>query len=484
MPAAMDSKSKVSFGFPSNPPKKPAAMFSHNEKEIETHITIMGRKEDQNELKKLTPHWVQSHGMSWPQVADFRLYRFMHEQDSYHRKLEILHLNMACQFLTQGTMIEGCQSSIQEVLLYKVAKRMHHLHDEMVKTDVIEFRNGRYQKTREFFNIWQSRTEYWPPSNANETANNKRSLSDDAGQGESTTGVQDPPGTGGSSDWKKDLMVLESAPSSPLSVDSYRISPSLSEKNVDCGKKRQKVSGTEHEQQRHQLQTTSFASTAPPSADMKTNADPAEIASSQIKPPTPPKTPERNIQIIAIQTPPTTPATPSSRTPHPLAQGQMMASPTTISRTPGWAKSKSSSTSPQTAFVQPSRPPKNVNTTITITVSIFIKAVAGNYDLENPVPATILRDSSVQQFFEIFSRRSGITLADLKFLRFIHNIQGRKMNFISRQCNAEEWEKFKEGLRDRVSVSKQDNEKKTKFRILIAAGNDDGEEGGEDLGGL
>lgn len=35
-----------------------------------------------------------------------------------------------------------------------------------------------------------------------------------------------------------------------------------------------------------------------------------------------------------------------------------------------------------------------------------------------------------------------------------------------------------------MSVSKQNNEKKTKFRILIAAGNDDGEEGGEDLGGL
>ncbi|KAF8859701.1 hypothetical protein BDZ45DRAFT_688990 [Acephala macrosclerotiorum] len=477
----MESNPKVNFRFP---PKKPAAMVSQIDKVVESHIVIIGTKENQTDLKRLTPHWAQTHESQWPHAADTRLYRFLHEQNQYHRVPEVLYLTRACQVLVIGTMLEGCQASIHDALLCRVAKRMQQLHDDMVSTGIIELRNGHFQKTREFHKVWQARSEYWLPAMTTEAESNKRSLGDEASPDESTIKVWDQHGTGRSTKSKNDLMIPESAPTSPLSIDSYRVSPSLSERDLTSSNKRQKVSIEKRLQQKPQQQTTSFSSTTQLIQDTTASSRPVKIVlSSQVKPPTPPETPERSLNSSAIETPPFTPATPPSRTPNRLThEGHMIDSPTMASRTPGWARPKFSSSSEKALVPAPSPPPKKV--TRPVTIFIFIKTVAGTYDLENPVPATVLRDSSVQQFFEVFARRSGIPADEIKSLKFNHKFQGRKVDVIPRWYSAEEWEKFKKDLRERVSVTKQENENKTKFRILVSAGNDTTSDSDEDFGGL
>ena len=109
-------------------------------------------------------------------------------------------------------------------------------------------------------------------------------------------------------------------------------------------------------------------------------------------------------------------------------------------------------------------------------------------DLENPVAASQLRDSSLSAFFALVSQRSGISLGELNSLTFRLSFPSYNEMHVSKDNSDEQWEKLKGNIKRYFKYTRMKDGHKTDFEVFVDIGDDSGvakkEKDSEETGGL
>lgn len=122
-----------------------------------------------------------------------------------------------------------------------------------------------------------------------------------------------------------------------------------------------------------------------------------------------------------------------------------------------------------------------------VTGVLIFKGADGCYNEEKPLPASVLGQSSVGDFFKRFSEESSIPAEEFTKLRFANVIhEGLKEDFVSRSDSEDSWERFKIQLGELIKKAKIDQAPNTKlyFKIWVSADKNYENSWERDLGGL
>lgn len=94
-----------------------------------------------------------------------------------------------------------------------------------------------------------------------------------------------------------------------------------------------------------------------------------------------------------------------------------------------------------------------------------------DYDIDNPVPASRLRESSLLDFFQLVAHRSGVALDSFDCITFRYKFICLQTEVIYKDDSDERWEKLKDDMKQRHRICGIRFPDKTDFDVLVDPGN-------------
>jgi hypothetical protein len=479
------------------------------------HVKSLDPLDDVEPLKEFGLHWILKKYARWPIEADSRVLRYMHRNRMYKRDPN--KYDDLMDELTKETSIQGPRRALQPIpyrtLEERVVNRVAHLASLLQKHNMIAHdKFGILKMSMAFKDIWTNSSTYW------EKATDSGALPWTARR----KSIYDPPSSDEEENSalrtklvKKDSTISSAKPLTPTTNQRRRREESVEStgtlENEDTEfphpKKKQKVAATKNFISKSPTKATkSHPQVASPNAShnqhmIRPLEDPrspspeqpnlhlSQLACRSRNPSpetlsTPPLSPIASLpktaisftrrQPEAVMARPSTPPTPST--------GSLFITHTESSR-------GSTPLQIQIETIPKANSPVQMPTPTKTPSGIFftLQDSLKRYDLNNPVPASQLKASSLSTFFAFFSERSCVPLDQLDCLTFSFFWACNNVEVIRKEALEAEWEKLKDKMRRMYRLTKLKRPGHTDFEVWVDIGNtkEAGEEGeDEDLGGL
>ncbi|KAF8859715.1 hypothetical protein BDZ45DRAFT_801399 [Acephala macrosclerotiorum] len=424
-------------------------------------------------IREFTTQWLIRAGSRWPVQADARVRTFMHENDYYDAGDDSDHKVMQLiKNLRSGTEIEECEHRHYIILKQRLLERIGVEARQLLAKGLLERSgNGRLQKSLCFRDYWQDRQSSWGPApSAQKKAPSKRPSVFDVPSDEETvqsssfqsrkaqrlpgkkTNTERPSATRKADETLDDIYGASPPPNKRQRLNTNATPPRRTSPSPP-------PSGTITVAVTNGLGGDQAAATDP---ETNGHIEFAKKVLSAVDDPVP------SNSVTDKDSPSTTNNVPTS------------------SRAAREDKSEKAAPVVQSNVQQPVQQPytaapgslmtprttPNLNAPrVKQRLVLILQKSARDLDLdyENTLSAPHLRDSSVAQFFQLYSERSNVPLQSLDCLTFTFMFAlGHEM--VIRQGDDVAWRQLKEMTPDLFTLQRRRNQTKEEFKVVVEIG--------------
>jgi len=105
-------------------------------------------------------------------------------------------------------------------------------------------------------------------------------------------------------------------------------------------------------------------------------------------------------------------------------------------------------------------------------VKLFLQKTDGEIDFQNPLPSREFRNTTLPEFFAIFSNRSGLDAGLLQSLTFVVVFTKNRLLEVNRSEDERSWENLKRRISRLFEEAKAERPQETEFEVWVVEDND------------
>ncbi|KAF4636025.1 hypothetical protein G7Y89_g2077 [Cudoniella acicularis] len=457
-----------------------------------SHIDMLNPKNDETPLKDFTRKWLDTPDAEVSSSADNRIFTFMHDNNCYNPEMQDTKIINFVASLRRGTELEDLEHRDIGIWYNKiesrVLKRINMLSLEVWKKHFISpVENGKYEKVKTFNECWKNKNSYWSKTQQSSPKEKNRGVFNDIYDDDSDPDLPSleelfaPKAVLKLEEvqQKKNNEILEDG---PARLPSRRKNCETTEEgeNEEASRpiKRQKIrtneeavsesSRSSRSEQNPTINSPQISNKFPNDNDHAWNKRNGETLSSGASHGSPrgPTTPQAT--RLPRKTPKLgKPFTPTSPTP---TVGTLMEDDTESHfrhLTPMTPQSCSSDINHQ-FFIPPSGSARRHEIFLTFPDKNL------NYDIDNPISASKLRDSSLSDFLVLISEHSGIPSSSITCLTFTFvfasRFVGNVKDVVYKDASEQTWIDLKTKIKRLFRIVRSRDPREDSFEVLVDIG--------------